>query len=50
MNTCGIEPTQGILAWADRLHLELGELKRRREVHIQAIEQRDDFAAFIDGE
>jgi len=36
-NTCGIEPTQGILAWADRPHLELGELKRRREVHIQAI-------------
>jgi len=37
INTCGIEPTQGILALADRLHLELGELKRRREVHIQAM-------------
>jgi len=37
MSTCGIEPTQGILAWADKLHLELGELKRRREVHIQVM-------------
>jgi len=37
INTCGIEPTQGIIAWANRLHLELGELKRRREVHIQAM-------------
>ncbi|KAG2742499.1 hypothetical protein P692DRAFT_20956079 [Suillus brevipes Sb2] len=37
LNSCGIEPTQGILAWADRLHAELNELKRRREVHIQAM-------------
>jgi len=37
INTCGIEPTQGIIAWADRLHLDLGELTRRREVHIQAM-------------
>jgi len=37
INTPGIQPTQGILAWADRLHLELGELKRRREVPIQAM-------------
>jgi len=37
INTCGIEPTPGIIAWADRLHSQLGELKRRREVHIQAM-------------
>jgi protein regulator of cytokinesis 1 len=37
LNSCGIEPTQGILAWAERLHAELNELKRRREVHIQAM-------------
>ncbi|KAG2740740.1 hypothetical protein P692DRAFT_20880729, partial [Suillus brevipes Sb2] len=37
LNSCGIEPTQVILAWADWLHAELNELKRRREVHIQAM-------------
>ncbi|KAG0694297.1 microtubule associated protein-domain-containing protein [Suillus ampliporus] len=37
LNSCGVEPTQGILAWAERLHAELNELKRRREVHIQAM-------------
>ncbi|KAG1763554.1 microtubule associated protein-domain-containing protein [Suillus occidentalis] len=37
LNSCGIEPTQGILAWAGGLHAKLNELKRRREVHIQAM-------------
>ena len=37
LSSCGVEPTQEILAWADRLHAELNELKRRREVHIQAM-------------
>ncbi|KAG0694305.1 microtubule associated protein-domain-containing protein [Suillus ampliporus] len=37
LNSCGVEPTQGIIAWAERLHAELNELKRRREVHIQAM-------------
>ncbi|KAG2152738.1 microtubule associated protein-domain-containing protein [Suillus clintonianus] len=37
LNSCGIEPTKGILSWAERLHAELNELKRRREVHIQAM-------------
>jgi hypothetical protein len=37
LSSCGVEPTQGILAWAERLHAELNELKRRREVHIQVM-------------
>ncbi|KAG5729984.1 Anaphase spindle elongation protein 1 [Termitomyces sp. T112] len=32
-----VEPTQGLLAWAENLQFSLEETKRRREAHIQAM-------------
>jgi len=37
LGSFGVEPTQGILIWAERLCMDLEETKRRRETHIQAM-------------
>ncbi|EGN94424.1 hypothetical protein SERLA73DRAFT_163026 [Serpula lacrymans var. lacrymans S7.3] len=37
LTSMGVEPTQSMLSWTDKLCLELGELKKRRESHIQAM-------------
>ncbi|KAJ7596024.1 microtubule associated protein [Mycena floridula] len=33
----GVEPTQGLLQWADNTRISLEDTKRRREAHIQAM-------------
>ncbi|THH04962.1 hypothetical protein EW145_g5143 [Phellinidium pouzarii] len=33
----GIEPTVGLMAWAEQIKAELEEIKKRRETHIQAM-------------
>ena len=37
LGSLGIEPTQGILLWAEKLCMDLEDTKRRRETHIQAM-------------
>lgn len=37
LGSFGVEPTQGILIWAEKLCMDLEETKRRRETHIQAM-------------
>ena len=36
----GVDPTPALLAWADATRVELEEVKRRREAHIQAMYDR----------
>lgn len=33
----GVEPTVGLIAWAESTRIELEEVKRRREAHIQSL-------------
>ncbi|KAH9829873.1 microtubule associated protein-domain-containing protein [Rhodofomes roseus] len=33
----GVDPTPGLMAWAESTHAELEDVKRRREAHIQAM-------------
>ncbi|KAF9240057.1 microtubule associated protein-domain-containing protein [Melanogaster broomeanus] len=37
LSSLGVEPTQKMLLWADQRCVELTELKKRRETHIQAM-------------
>ncbi|KAL4063770.1 microtubule associated protein-domain-containing protein [Scleroderma citrinum] len=37
LGSIGVEPTQGILLWAEKLCMDLEDTKKRRETHIQAM-------------